>query len=140
MAHYKQTLIPLFDRGLRICVNANKYIAKPKHDWVGNPSHCIHRGVLSAEAQSRGRRVCRQAPEMDTACEDFLPCSLYRIYFTSCRRIVHSIFVLCVFCARIDVYLCCLSMIHTVYTAPFLHLHARIHMLAASIVTGDRRK
>ena len=76
---------------------------------------------------------------MDTACEDFLP-SLYCIYFTSCSRIVHSIFVLCVFCACIDVHLCCLSMIHTVYTAPFPHLHTRKHMLAASVVTGNRRK
>ena len=37
-------------------------------DWVGG---------LFAEVQSRGRRLprlglCKQAPEMDTACEDFL--------------------------------------------------------------------
>ena len=26
---------------------------------------------------------------------------------------------------------------HTIYTAPFPHLHARKHMLAASVVTGE---
>ena len=29
---------------------------------------------------------------------------------------------------------------HTVYTAPFVHLHARKHMLAVSVVTADPRK
>ena len=29
---------------------------------------------------------------------------------------------------------------HTVYTAPFAHLHMRKHMLPASVVTTDRGK
>ena len=49
-------------------------------------------------------------------------------------------FCLCILRVFLCVYLCCLSMIHTVYTAPFPHLHARKHMLTASVSVADRRK
>ena len=75
-------------------------------EWVGNPSCCIHQGGLFAEAQSRGHRLprlglCKQAPSMDTACEDFLA-RLYCIYFTPWSRIVRIgacfVRVLCMHC------------------------------------------
>ena len=43
-----------------------------------------------------------------------------------------------------SVFCVCFSVVylsgHTVYTAPFLHLHARKHMLATSVVAADCRK
>ena len=87
-----------------ICIYIYTYIDNT--DWVGNPSRCIHRGGLFAEAQSRGRRLprlglCKQAPEVDTACEDFLA-RLYCIYFTPWSRIVRIgacfVRVLCMHC------------------------------------------
>ena len=81
-------------------IERKKYIDNT--DWVGNLSHCIHRGSLFADPGSRARRlprpwVCKQAPLMDTACEGF-PTSLYCIYFTPCSRIVcivHALYNLC---------------------------------------------
>ena len=81
-------------------------------DWVVNPSCCIRRGGPFALAQSRGRRLprlgqCKQPSEAVTACEDFLA-SLYCIYFTSWSRSVPFTSVLCVFCACIVRFSCCL--------------------------------
>ena len=38
------------------------------------------------------------------------------------------------------VYLCCLSTIHTVYTAPFPNLHARKQMLTASVAIVESKQ
>ena len=69
-------------------------------DGVGNLACCVHLGSLFAEAQWRGPRLdlCKQPPERDTSCEDFLP-SLYCVYFTRWNIDVHFISILCVFCA-----------------------------------------
>ena len=81
-------------------------------DWLENPSRCIHRGRPFAGPGSRGRRLprpwaCKRPPEMDTACEDFLP-RLYCIYFTSWSRIACFVSVFCVFSVCILSVLCCL--------------------------------
>ena len=48
------------------------------------------------------------------------------------------------YCACFVRVLLCFSVVHlaghTVYTASFLHVHARKHMLAASVVAANRRK
>ena len=86
---------------------------------------------------SRGSRrfprlgLCTRPPERDTACENFLA-SLYYLF----HPLKYECAFLGLYCAC---YRVCLSG-HTVYTAPFPHLHAGKHMLAASVVTVDRRK